>query len=134
MFEVLSVHKALKAQIRKFHRKKSVPESLFIKVAGLRLLRNTFQRLLLNYPAAVAQRRSVKKMFLKISQNSQEDACARISFLIKLSSCEFCKIFKNTYFYRTSLVVASGCLYILHVRITYQPLAWNYLFRYLSIF
>ena len=29
LFEVLSVHKALKAQMRKFHRKKSVPESLF---------------------------------------------------------------------------------------------------------
>ena len=33
---------------------------------------------------AVAQRCSVKKVFLKILQNSQEITCARASFLIKL--------------------------------------------------
>ena len=58
------------------------------------------------------QRCSMKKVFLEISQNSQENTCARASFLIKLQaynfikketltqvfSCEFCKIFKNTYF------------------------------------
>ena len=33
---------------------------------------------------AVNQKCSVKKVFLKISQNSQENTCARISFLIKL--------------------------------------------------
>ena len=33
---------------------------------------------------AVAQRCSVKKLFLEISQNSPENACARTSFLIKL--------------------------------------------------
>ena len=43
-----------------------------------------------------------KKVFLKISQNSQENTCARVSFLIKfqalgLFSCEFCKISKNTF-------------------------------------
>ena len=63
------------------------------------------------------QRYSVKKVFLDISQNSQENNCARVSFLIKLEtsvvqlyycktlaqvfSCEFCKIFKNTFSYRT---------------------------------
>ena len=35
---------------------------------------------------AVAQRCSVKKMFLEISQNSQENTCARVSFLIKLQA------------------------------------------------
>ena len=35
---------------------------------------------------AVAQRCSVKKVFLGISQNSQENTCARISFLIKLQA------------------------------------------------
>ena len=35
---------------------------------------------------AVAQRCSVKKVFLKISQNSQESTCARVSFLIKLQA------------------------------------------------
>ena len=33
---------------------------------------------------AVSRRCSVKKVFLKISQNSQENTCARVSFLIKL--------------------------------------------------
>ena len=54
-------------------------------------------------------RRSVRKGVL--SQNSQENTCARISFLIKLQatllkkrlwhkcfSCEFCEIFKNIFF------------------------------------
>ena len=35
------------------------------------------------FSGAVAQRFSVKKMFLKISQNSQENTFARASFLIK---------------------------------------------------
>ena len=55
-----------------------------------------------------------KKVFLNISQNSRENACARVSFLIKLQaearnfikkealaqvhSCEFCEISKNTFF------------------------------------
>ena len=33
---------------------------------------------------AVAQKCSLKKVFLKISQNSQENTCVRASFLIKL--------------------------------------------------
>ena len=55
--------------------------------------------------------------FLEISQNLQENTCARVSFLIKLQvsdcnlivketlphvfSCKFCKISKSTFFYRT---------------------------------
>ena len=35
---------------------------------------------------AVARRCSVKKVFLEISQNSQESTCARVSFLIKLQA------------------------------------------------
>ena len=35
-------------------------------------------------PEAVIRGCSVKKMLLKISQNSQENTCARVSFLIKL--------------------------------------------------
>ena len=60
----------------------------------------------------VVQRYSVKKVFFKISQNSQENTCVRISFSIKLQacyfieketltqvfSCEFCEILKNTFF------------------------------------
>ena len=62
---------------------------------------------------AVVQRWPVKKVVLKISQNSQEKTCAIVYFLIKLQawylqlyqkdtlaqvfSCEFYKIFKNTF-------------------------------------
>ena len=61
---------------------------------------------------AVAQTCSVKKMFLEILQNSQENTCAKVFFIKKealaqLLSCEFCEISKNTFFYRTPLVVAS---------------------------
>ena len=71
---------------------------------------------------AVARRCSVKKVLLEISQNSQENTCARVSFLIKLqASCnfikketlaqvfssEFCEISKNTFSYRAPLVAAS---------------------------
>ena len=41
------------------------------------------------------------KVFLKISENSQENVYARVSFLIKLQAlaqvitCEFCQIFKK---------------------------------------
>ena len=72
---------------------------------------------------AVARRCSVKKVFLEISQNSKENTCARVSFLIKLRtsacnfikketlakvfSCEFCEISKSTFFYKTPPVAAS---------------------------
>ena len=46
-----------------------------------------------------------KKVFLKISQNLQENTCARIFInketLAQVFSYEFCEIFKNTFFYRT---------------------------------
>ena len=51
-----------------------------------------------------------KKVVLNILQNSQENICARVSFLTKLQavfSYEFCEISKNTFFYRTPLVAAS---------------------------
>ena len=58
---------------------------------------------------------SVKKVFLEISQNSQENTCARASTcnfvkivtLAQVFSCEFCNISKNTFFYRTVLESAS---------------------------
>ena len=61
---------------------------------------------------------SVKKVFLKISQNSQQSNCARVSFFNKVSSltsgeplaqvlsCKFCEIFKNRFFYKTTPVAA----------------------------
>ena len=52
-------------------------------------------------------------MFLEISQNSQENACASLSFFIKketpaqVFSCEFYDIFKNTFSYRIFPVAVS---------------------------
>ena len=51
----------------------------------------------------VAQKCSVKKVFLKVSQNSQENACASVSFLNKVAG----QIFENIFFYRTPQVAAS---------------------------
>ena len=88
-----------------------------------------------NSREAVVRRCSVETVFIKISQNSQENACARVSFLrvsflavlIRLQAliykireacnfikkrllqgffCAFCVISKNTFFHRTPLVAA----------------------------
>ena len=62
-----------------------------------------------------------KRLFLELSQNSQENTCARVSFLIKLQvkacnfikkealvqACEFCEISKNTFLTRQMRVNAS---------------------------
>ena len=70
---------------------------------------------------AVVQMCSVKKVFLEISQNSQENICTRVFFLKKLQaggqsllylkkslpqvfSCEFCGISKNTFSLRMFLI------------------------------
>ena len=71
---------------------------------------------------AVAQRCSVKKVFLEISQNSQGNTSARVSFLITLHnlaqvfSCEFCETSNNTFPYRTPPVFAS-VIYVASVSI-----------------
>ena len=70
---------------------------------------------------AVVWRCSVENVLLEILQNSQENTCARVSFLIKLLacnfikketlaqvfSCEFWEISKTTFFRRTPPVAAS---------------------------
>ena len=71
----------------------------------------------------VARRCSVKKVFLEILQNSQENTCFKVSFLIKLQgeasnfnkketltqgiSFEFYRISKNSFSYKTPPVAAS---------------------------
>ena len=75
----------------------------------------------------------MKKVFLKTFQNSQENTCARVSFvtylqasckfvkketLTQVFSCEFCKIFKNTFFAEHLRTVAS--VFPLHI-----PLGFN---------
>ena len=72
---------------------------------------------------------SLKKVVLEISQNSQENAYARVSFLIKMQglvilketlaqvfSSEFCEISENTFSYRTPLVAASVTFMCFHIR------------------
>ena len=51
-------------------------------------------------PSTVVQKCSVKKMFLKISQNSQESTCVRVYFLMKLRNFQ-----QHLFSYRTS----GGC-------------------------
>ena len=66
-----------------------------------------------------------EKVFLEIQQNSKENTCARVSFLIKLQasacnfvkeetlaqvfSCEFCKISENNFFKGHLRATASLC-------------------------
>ena len=76
----------------------------------------------INHSKAVVQRCFVKKVFLKISINSQENPCARDFFnkvaglkptillkqrLAQVFFSEFCENSKNTFYYRTPLVTAS---------------------------
>ena len=72
---------------------------------------SSFVSRLMHNSETVVRRCSVNKVFLEISQNSQENTCARDSFLESLEqvfSCEFCEISKNTSFYRTPPVAASN--------------------------
>ena len=53
-----------------------------------------------------------KKVFLEISQNSQENFITKDfnkkETLAQVFSCEFCEISKNTFFHKTPLVAAPG--------------------------
>ena len=83
-----------------------------------------------------------KKVFLEISQNSQENTCARVFFdkvaglrlweaLAQVFSCEICKISKNTIFteYLLTTVSVSALnisVYITHPEIVRQSrLKWE---------
>ena len=69
----------------------------------------------MHYAEAVVWRCSVKKIFLEISQTSQENTSARglawnfikKELLVQVFSFKFSEISKNTFFYRTPPVVAS---------------------------
>ena len=72
------------------------------------------QRILSSHQSIMNRKCSTRKLFLKISQYSQENTCVGISFLIKMQAfrapallkrdsntgvfCEHWEIFKNTYF------------------------------------
>ena len=49
---------------------------------------------------AVPQRSSVRKVFLEISQNSPENVCARVSFLIKLQGLKPATLLKKRLWHR----------------------------------
>ena len=82
--------------------------------------------IILTCSESVGQRCSVKNVFLKISQNSQENTCDRVSLLLKLQSsacnfikketlaqvfsCQFSEIFKELLFLQNN---SGGCFYIL---------------------
>ena len=87
---------------------------------------------------AVAGRCSVKKVFCEMLQNSQENTYDTVSFLIKFQvsacnfikketlaqvlSCEFCKISRKTFFYKTPPVAASISRGVGdHILITFLP-------------
>ena len=55
---------------------------------------------------AVTRSCSIKEIFLKISQNSQENTCAVVSFLIKVADwrLDACRFIKNTLQHRCSPV------------------------------
>ena len=75
------------------------------------------------FSEAIAGGCPIKKVLLEISQNSEENTCAIVSFLIKLQtsacnfikkkaltqvfSCEFREVFKNIFCYRTPPAAAS---------------------------
>ena len=50
----------------------------------------------------------MKKLFLEISQNSQENTCVFFIKVAEVFSCEFCEISKNTFLNRAPLEVASA--------------------------
>ena len=66
--------------------------------------RNVSEKLVSAASEAVAQRCSVKKVFLEISQNSKENTCVRVPFLIKRRlwrrcfSVNFEKFLRTTFF------------------------------------
>ena len=89
-----------------------------LKIVSESLTLGVFPEKMMAYPKmapteAVFQGCSVNTVFLKISQNSQENTCAsscsitKKETLTQVFSCEFCEIFKSTYFYETPPVAAS---------------------------
>ena len=95
---------------------------LAIKATGRRQWRR-FGVFVVNFTETATRGVVQEKVLLEISQNSQENTCARVPFLIKLQaeicnfikketlaqmfSCEICEISKNTFFIEHLRVTAS---------------------------
>ena len=95
--------------------------SFFIDDSGtdLPVDKQSYQNIKRPTAEAVARRCSVKKVLLKILQNSQEETCKidlKINFRMNLKidsstvvfSCKSCEIFKNTYFVEHRQTAASA--------------------------
>ena len=82
--------------------------TFFIKISKMKLVlflcSTQFWRASIPYYTKTVTRRcSAKKRLLKISQNAQENSCARVffescNFTKRKTPCEFCKICKNIFF------------------------------------
>ena len=109
-----------------FHRKLAI----FVILGNINVLASFFvhdlaNKILQRNSNSILNLCSAKKVFLKNSQNSEENTCARVSFLkscraelycradcnfinketlAQMFSSEFCDIFKNTFFYRTKFM------------------------------
>ena len=75
------------------------PSSNFRRIKNEMKVLTISKTVLHNLPSTKAATRGVlyKKVFLEISQNSQENTCARVPFLIKLQAPKFLR----NLFYRT---------------------------------
>ena len=73
---------------------------------------------------------SIKKMFLEISQNSQENTCARVCSFIKketlaqMFSCDFSEISKNTFF-TEHLWTTTSYAYLIKGLMYHYARSWN---------
>ena len=79
-------------------------------------LQDSWQKYIPNtvkHTGAVVPRCSVEKMFLEISQNSQENICGRVSIFKKGSRAQVVKFLRNLYFNRRPTLAASRLLYFL---------------------
>ena len=81
---------------------------------------------------AVVRGCSVENVFLEISQNLQENTCARLFFnkkkesLAQVFSCEFCEISKNTFFYRKPQEAASKIIVFKEIRDNLTNFPFNF--------
>ena len=64
------------------------------------------------------KRCSVKKVFLKISQNSQESTCARVSFLIMLQALiPLTEVRKCLFHFRLDKLYSTWFIYLLQLKV-----------------
>ena len=95
--------------------------------------------ILLRYPEAVVRKCSVKRVFLNISQISEENNCAGVSFSTKLRanycrkeiaahvfSYKICEIFKNIFFKEHLRMTDSGHEVFQAIFYTYSRNIWNF--------